>query len=65
MSAIVNSSPKMSVSDTLQQKLPISEGLWSFISLLGALIAFSFVPVFTKWGAMETSSGTAIFDRFF
>jgi drug/metabolite transporter (DMT)-like permease len=54
------------LSDASQQKLPVnSEDLWSFISLLGALITFSFVPVFTKWGAMETSSGTAIFDRFF
>lgn len=54
------------LSDASQQKLPIkSEDLWSFLSLLGALITFSFVPVFTKWGAMETSSETAIFDRFF
>ncbi|MTJ47020.1 DMT family transporter [Dolichospermum sp. UHCC 0259] len=54
------------LSDASPEKLPIkSEDLWSFISLLGSLIAFSFVPVFTKWGAMETSSGTAIFDRFF
>lgn len=53
------------LSDASQQKLAVSEDLWSFISLLGAVITFSFVPVFTKWGAIETSSGTAIFDRFF
>jgi drug/metabolite transporter (DMT)-like permease len=54
------------LSDASQQNLSLKpEDLWSFISLLGALIAFSFVPVFTKWGAIETSSATAIFDRFF
>lgn len=57
MSALSDASPK---------KLPIkSEDVWPFISLLGSLIAFSFVPVVTKWGGIETSSETAIFDRFF
>lgn len=64
---MVSSSPKTpTLAEASPQKLPSnSANLWPFISLLGALITFSFVPVFTKWGAMETSSGTAIVDRFF
>jgi drug/metabolite transporter (DMT)-like permease len=51
--------------DASQPKWSIKpEDLWSFISLLGALLSFSFVPVLTKWGAMEVSSETTIFDRF-
>ena len=64
---MVSSSPKTpTLADASAQKLPSnSTNFWPFLSLLGSLITFSFVPVFTKWGAMETSSGTAIFDRFF
>jgi len=63
----VNSFPHISaVSDEIPQKLLLkSEKLWSFLSLLGGLISFSFVPVFTKWGALEISAETTIFDRFF
>ncbi|MFM6245647.1 MAG: SPASM domain-containing protein, partial [Dolichospermum sp.] len=48
----VNSFPHISaVFDDIPQKLLLnSEKLWSFLSLLGGLISFSFVPVFTKWG---------------
>ncbi|MBJ7294960.1 MAG: DMT family transporter [Dolichospermum sp.] len=63
----MNSSPNISaVSDDIPQKsLLSSEKFWPFISLLGGLISFSFVPVFTKWGALEISAETTIFDRFF
>lgn len=67
ISAIVNLPSKISVfPNSSQPKLPIqSEELLAFLSLFGSLIIFSFVPVLTKWGAIEVSSETTIFDRFF
>ncbi|NTW21490.1 MAG: DMT family transporter [Nostocales cyanobacterium W4_Combined_metabat2_030] len=60
----MNYSPKNSVAaDDIPQPIK-SENFWSFLSLLGGLISFSFVPVFTKWSAMEISAETTIFDRF-
>lgn len=64
---IVNLPPKISaISEASPPKLPIrAEDFWAFVSLLGAPIAFSWVPALTKWGAMEISPETTIFDRFF
>lgn len=64
---IVNFPPNLSaLSEDSPPKLPIkSEDFWALVSLLGAPVAFSFVPAFTKWGAMEISPETTIFDRFF
>lgn len=64
---IVNLPSKTSVvpQGLLPKLLLESEELWAFLSLFGSLIAFSFVPVLTKWGAIEVSSETTIFDRFF
>ncbi|MGB3239229.1 MAG: DMT family transporter [Geitlerinemataceae cyanobacterium] len=54
------------VSEASSPKFPIKpEGFWAVVSLLGVPIAFSWVPTLTKWGAMEISPETAIFDRFF
>ncbi|MDY6937928.1 MAG: DMT family transporter [Cyanobacteriota bacterium] len=64
---IVNLPPEISaISEASSPKLPRrSEDFWAFVSLLSAPIAFSWVPALTKWGAMEISPETTIFDRFF